>query len=80
MHVVRNGIDTDVWSPTKAQSPTESVLAELGVDPTVRSSRSSADHRQKVIAHLVAAAHKFAPEVQLVLCAGAPDTRRSPRR
>ena len=30
--------------------------------------------RQKGVAHLVAAAHQFAPEVQLVLCAGAPDT------
>ncbi len=30
--------------------------------------------RQKGVAHLVAAAHGFAPEVQLVLCAGAPDT------
>jgi starch synthase len=26
------------------------------------------------VAHLVAAAHRFSPEVQLVLCAGAPDT------
>jgi hypothetical protein len=26
------------------------------------------------VAHLVAAAHRFAPHVQLVLCAGAPDT------
>ena len=30
--------------------------------------------RQKGVSHLVAAAHHFAPEVQLVLCAGAPDT------
>ena len=30
--------------------------------------------RQKGVAHLVAAAHQFSPEVQLVLCAGAPDT------
>ena len=30
--------------------------------------------RQKGVAHLVAAAHHFAPDVQLVLCAGAPDT------
>jgi len=26
------------------------------------------------VPHLIAAAHRFAPEVQLVLCAGAPDT------
>ena len=30
--------------------------------------------RQKGVAHLVAAAHQFRPDVQLVLCAGAPDT------
>ena len=30
--------------------------------------------RQKGVGHLVAAAHRFSPEVQLVLCAGAPDT------
>ena len=30
--------------------------------------------RQKGVAHLLAAAHQFAPDVQLVLCAGAPDT------
>ena len=30
--------------------------------------------RQKGVAHLVAAAHRFAPDIQLVLCAGAPDT------
>jgi alpha-maltose-1-phosphate synthase len=30
--------------------------------------------RQKGVGHLVAAAHQFSPDVQLVLCAGAPDT------
>ena len=30
--------------------------------------------RQKGVGHLVAAAHHFDPEIQLVLCAGAPDT------
>jgi alpha-maltose-1-phosphate synthase len=74
VHVVRNGIDTDVWCPVKP-TPTESVLTELGVDPgqpiVAFVGRIT---RQKGVAHLVAAAHKFAPEVQLVLCAGAPDT------
>ena len=51
------------------------MLAELGVDPT-RPIVAFVGRitRQKGVAHLVAAAHKFAPEVQLVLCAGAPDT------
>lgn len=53
----------------------ESVLAELGVDvekPIV--AFVGRITRQKGVAHLVAAAHRFAPEAQLVLCAGAPDT------
>jgi alpha-maltose-1-phosphate synthase len=74
VHVVRNGIDTEVWYPAAAESD-ESVLAELGVNPgrpiVAFVGRIT---RQKGVAHLVAAAHKFAPEVQLVLCAGAPDT------
>ena len=74
VHVVRNGIDTDVWYPAEPQ-PGDSVLAELGVDPA-RPIVAFVGRitRQKGVAHLVAAAHQFAPEVQLVLCAGAPDT------
>lgn len=74
VHVVRNGIDTDVWYPARPE-PEESVLAALGVDPT-RPIVAFVGRitRQKGVAHLVAAAHRFAPEVQLVLCAGAPDT------
>jgi starch synthase len=83
VHVVRNGIDTDVWYPVAdARSekggepdPSESVLAELGVDvarPIV--AFVGRITRQKGVAHLIAAAHQFAPEIQLVLCAGAPDT------
>ena len=90
VHVVRNGIDTDVWYPdarskngeADARSknglgpqPGESVLEELGVDPN-RPIVAFVGRitRQKGVAHLIAAAHHFAPEVQLVLCAGAPDT------
>jgi starch synthase len=92
VHVVRNGIDTDVWYPVAharsemggaharsetrvAPQPGESVLAELGVDldrPIV--AFVGRITRQKGVAHLIAAAHHFAPEIQLVLCAGAPDT------
>ncbi len=74
VHVVRNGIDTDVWYPT-SPADQDSVLAELGVDmsrPIV--AFVGRITRQKGVAHLVAAAHRFSPEVQLVLCAGAPDT------
>jgi alpha-maltose-1-phosphate synthase len=77
VHVVRNGIDTDVWYPTEplGSPPGESVLAELGVDrgrPTV--AFVGRITRQKGVAHLLGAAHQFSPDVQLVLCAGAPDT------
>ncbi len=74
VHVVRNGIDTAVWYPAPPES-TGSVLAELGVDPS-RPIVAFVGRitRQKGVAHLVAAAHKFDPEIQLVLCAGAPDT------
>ena len=74
VHVVKNGIDTEVWYP--AVSPPEgSVLAELGVDPAKPIvAFVGRITRQKGVAHLVAAAHHFAPDVQLVLCAGAPDT------
>src|SRR5690348_9307675 len=61
VHVVRNGIDTDVWYPT----PRESVLDELGVDPA-RPIVAFVGRitRQKGVPHLIAAAHQFAPEVQ----------------
>jgi len=74
VHVIRNGIDTDVWFPA-GPVRTGSVLAELGVEPdrpiVAFVGRIT---RQKGVAHLVAAAHRFAPEAQLVMCAGAPDT------
>lgn len=74
VHVVKNGIDTSVWYPAAPQGE-ESVLAELGVDPS-RPIVAFVGRitRQKGVPHLIAAAHRFAPEVQLVLCAGAPDT------
>ncbi|QUR68539.1 glycogen synthase [Mycobacterium spongiae] len=74
VHVVRNGIDTHVWYPTGPTDAT-SVLAELGVDPK-RPTVAFVGRitRQKGVAHLIAAAHRFVPEAQLLLCAGAPDT------
>jgi alpha-maltose-1-phosphate synthase len=77
VHVVRNGIDTDVWYPAEAleSSPGESVLTDIGVDrsrPIV--AFVGRITRQKGVAHLLAAAHDFDPGAQLVLCAGSPDT------
>lgn len=74
VHVIRNGVDTDVWYPA-GPVPGGSMLSELGVDPdrpiVAFVGRIT---RQKGVAHLVAAAHHFSPDVQVVLCAGAPDT------
>ena len=74
VHVVKNGVDTAMWHPTPPD-PEESVLAELGVDPS-RPMVAFVGRitRQKGVPHLIAAAHRFDPDVQLVLCAGAPDT------
>ena len=74
VHVIKNGVDTGVWYPAEAGGE-ESALDELGVDrsrPIV--SFVGRITRQKGVPHLIAAAHRFDPAVQLVLCAGAPDT------
>ena len=71
VRVVHNGIDSELWSPQRD----DAVLAQHGIDPdrpsVVFVGRIT---RQKGVAHLVAAAHRFDPDIQLVLCAGAPDT------
>lgn len=74
VHVVKNGVDTGVWRPGSAD-PGGSVLTNLGVDPA-RPMVAFVGRitRQKGVPHLIAAAHLFDPGVQLVLCAGAPDT------
>lgn len=71
VHVILNGIDTQIYQPV----PERDFLVENGVDldrPIV--AFVGRITRQKGVKHLIAAAHRFAPEVQLVLCAGAPDT------
>lgn len=73
VHVVRNGIDTERWYPGPAEG--ESALDDIGVDPS-RPIVAFVGRitRQKGVGHLIAAAHHFDPSIQLVLCAGAPDT------
>ena len=71
VHVVHNGIDTDDWRPTAAPDR----VRELGVDPdrpsVVFVGRIT---RQKGLPLFLRAVAQLPPEVQIVLCAGAPDT------
>ena len=71
VHVVHNGIDTDDWAPSHRPDR----VRELGVDPdrpsVVFVGRIT---RQKGLPLFLRAAAELPPEVQLVLCAGAPDT------
>jgi starch synthase len=71
VHVIHNGIDTTLYAPVHD----DATLHRYGVDPD----RPSAIFvgritRQKGVRHLLRAAERFDPDVQLVLCAGAPDT------
>ena len=71
VHVIYNGIDVDAWHPVDDPA----VLAKHGIDP----SRPSVVFvgritRQKGLPYFLRAAEKLPSEVQLVLCAGAPDT------
>jgi glycogen synthase len=71
IRVIHNGIDLDQYKPT----PDRAVLARYQVDPdrpfVLFVGRIT---RQKGIIHLVNAIPSIRPGVQVVLCAGAPDT------
>ena len=71
IHIIPNGIDPDEYRPTFD----EALLREHGIDPDVPYvlfvGRIT---RQKGIIHLVNAIRHLNPGVQVVLCAGAPDT------
>ncbi len=71
VEVIHNGIDVEQYRPR----PDASVLESYGVDPeqpyVLFVGRIT---RQKGILHLVEAIHHFDPDIQVVLCAGAPDT------
>ena len=71
VETVYNGIDLAKWKPTHDAE----ILAGLGIDSTRPSvvfvGRIT---RQKGLPYLLRAAALLPPDVQLVLCAGAPDT------
>jgi glycogen synthase, Corynebacterium family len=71
VRVVHNGIDLARWQPVDDPD----LVRSFGVDPDRPSvifvGRIT---RQKGLPYLLAAARMLPPEVQLILCAGAPDT------
>jgi alpha-maltose-1-phosphate synthase len=76
--VVHNGIDLDGWKrPTSEEdlARADATVRALGIDPdrpaVVFVGRIT---RQKGLPYFLRAAEQLPPEVQLVLCAGAPDT------
>jgi starch synthase len=71
IRVIHNGIDLDQYKP----SPDPAVLARYQIDPgTPFVLFVGRVTRQKGIIHLVNAIKHIRPGVQVVLCAGAPDT------
>jgi starch synthase len=71
VRVIYNGIDVESWHPVDDPE----LLAQLGVD----ASRPSVVFvgritRQKGLPYFLRAAEQLPPDVQVVLCAGAPDT------
>lgn len=71
VRVVHNGIDLERWQPVDDPE----IVRGFGIDP----SRPSVIFvgritRQKGLPYLLAAAQRLAPDVQLILCAGTPDT------
>ena len=78
VHVVHNGIDLQGWrrpDGDEAVARAHEVARGLGIDPdrpaVVFVGRIT---RQKGLPYLLRAAEALPPDVQLVLCAGAPDT------
>jgi alpha-maltose-1-phosphate synthase len=74
VHVVHNGVDSQLWRPDRSAAA-RAVVVGHGVDPdrptVLFVGRIT---RQKGLPYLLRAAALLDPEVQLVLCAGAPDT------
>ena len=78
VHVIHNGIDVEGWAaPTSPEdrAAADAVVAHWGIDrnrpAVVFVGRIT---RQKGLPYLLRAVAELPPEVQVVLCAGAPDT------
>ena len=74
VHVVHNGIDAQLWQADRSPEA-RAIVERHGVDPerpsVVFVGRIT---RQKGLPYLLRACADLPPDVQLVLCAGAPDT------
>jgi starch synthase len=77
VRVVHNGIDVDGWAAPAgdARAEAEAVARGYGIDPdrpaVVFVGRIT---RQKGLPYFLRAVERLSPEIQVVLCAGAPDT------
>ncbi len=78
VRVVHNGIDVDAWSAPVGdeREAAADVVRGFGIDPErpalVFVGRIT---RQKGLPYLLRAVRALPPEIQIVLCAGAPDTK-----
>jgi len=79
VHVIHNGIDVAGWAPPASSEEREradAVVAEWGIDRSrpavVFVGRIT---RQKGLPYFLRAVEQLPPEIQVVLCAGAPDTK-----
>lgn len=78
VHVIHNGIDVDAWAPASTdedRAAADAVVARWGIDPSrpaiVFVGRIT---RQKGLPYFLRAVERLPHDVQVVLCAGAPDT------
>lgn len=79
VHVVHNGIDVDAWATPQTdeeRAAADAVVARYGIDPSrpavVFVGRIT---RQKGLPYFLKAVERLPKDVQVVLCAGAPDTK-----
>jgi starch synthase len=72
VHIIHNGIDLDEFRPVRAPQRLKRFDIDLGKPYILFVGRIT---RQKGIIHLVNAIKHMDPDFQVVLCAGAPDTK-----
>ena len=71
IHVIYNGVDVSEYSPDARTDALERYGVDASRPYVLFVGRVT---HQKGVPHLLEAAHSFDPDVQLVMCAGAPDT------